>query len=260
MTDLHRIGRAKLSEQVADLLAHRILRGEWDPGHTLQSEAALGSQLGVSRSVVRDAVKTLVARGLVTIRQGAGTFVAEPTDAAYADAIFILLLRSDVTIREVLEARALIEINLAGVAATRRTEQDCARLRERLDEFAAAAEAVDWDRGNQAHLAFHVEILDAIHAPVLSVLLRPMQEIILASSYGPVEDEPARWDVPIHAEILSAIVSGDEERARATMQGHFAFMEEARYREYYSTRFAEVPTVSASLPHRLPSSSAGARA
>jgi GntR family transcriptional repressor for pyruvate dehydrogenase complex len=99
MTDLHRIGRAKLSEQVADLLAHRILRGEWDPGHTLQSEAALGSQLGVSRSVVRDAVKTLVARGLVTIRQGAGTFVAEPTDAAYSDAIFILLLRSDVTIR-----------------------------------------------------------------------------------------------------------------------------------------------------------------
>jgi DNA-binding FadR family transcriptional regulator len=260
MTDLPLIGRPKLNEQVADLLAHRILRGDWDPGHTLQSEAVLGAQLGVSRSVIRDAVKTLAARGLVTIRQGVGTFVAEPTDAAYADAIFLLLLRSDATIREVLEARALIEINLAGVAATRRTEKDCARLQRHLDEFAAAAEAVDWERGNRAHLEFHLEILDAIHAPVLNVLLRPMQEIILASSYGPVEDEPALWDVPIHAEILAAIRTGEEEGARATMRRHFAFMEEERYRAYYSTRFAEVPMLEESLPRPQQPSSAGVRA
>jgi DNA-binding FadR family transcriptional regulator len=259
MTDLPAIGRANLSEQVAELLAHRILRGDWAPGHTLQSEAVLGTQLGVSRSVIRDAVRTLAARGLVTIRQGVGTFVAEPTDAAYADATFLVLLRSGATIREVLEARALIEINLAGVAATRRTEEDCAGLQRHLDEFAAAASAVDWERGNRAHLEFHLGILDAIHAPVLSVLLRPMQEIILASSYGPVEDEPVLWDVPVHAQILAAIRAGDEEAARATMRRHFAFVEEERYQAYYSTHFSETPPAEASLPYREQRSSAGVR-
>jgi GntR family transcriptional regulator, transcriptional repressor for pyruvate dehydrogenase complex len=259
MTDLPRLGRAKLSEQVADVLEHRILNGHWHPGHALQSESVLGGELCVSRSVIRDAVKTLAARGLVTVRQGVGTFVAEPTDAAYADALVLLLLRSGATIREVLEARALLEINLAAVAATRRTEEDCTRLQRHLDEFAAAAEAVDWERGSSAHLEFHFGILDAIHAPVLRVLLRPMQEIILVSSYGPVEDEPVLWDLPIHAQILAAIRAGEEGSARETMRRHFCFIEDERYREYYSTRFSDAPTLHERLRRRQQPSPARAR-
>src|SRR5919199_269039 len=172
MTVLPQVGRAKLSEQVARVLEERILRGDWHPGHPLPPEQQLAAQLAVSRSVVRDAVKTLVARGLVRVRQGIGTTVAEPSDDAYSDAILLLLLRSAATVREVLEARELIEVAVAGMAALRRSAEDCERLERHLDAFASAAEAVDWPRGSAAHLEFHLTILDAVRSPVLRVLLR----------------------------------------------------------------------------------------
>src|SRR5919201_5149763 len=146
MSALPQVGRPKLGEQVARLLEERILSGEWNAGDAIPPEQQLALQLGVSRTVVRDAVKTLSARGLVRVRQGIGTTVAEPSDGAYSDAIFLLLLRSSATVREVLEARELIEVAVAGMAAVRREDEDCERLERRLDEFAAAAEAVDWER------------------------------------------------------------------------------------------------------------------
>src|SRR5919198_624715 len=128
MSVLPQVGRPKLGEQVARVLEERILSGEWSPGAAIPPEQQLALQLGVSRTVVRDAVKTLSARGLLLVRQGIGTTVAEPTDGAYSDAIFLLLLRSGTTVREVLEARELIEIAVAGMAAQRRADEDCDRL------------------------------------------------------------------------------------------------------------------------------------
>src|ERR671936_1882683 len=146
MSALPQVGRPKLGEQVARLLEERILSGEWRPGAAIPPEQQLALQLGVSRTVVRDAVKTLSARGLLLVRQGIGTTVAEASDDAYSDAIFLLLLRSSTTVRAVLEARELIEVAVAGMAAARRTDEDCERLERRLGEVAAAAGAVDWER------------------------------------------------------------------------------------------------------------------
>src|SRR5207237_66978 len=82
---------------------------------------------------------------------------------------------------------------------------------------ADAADAVDWERGSAAHLDFHLGILDAVRSPVLRVLLRPMQEIIFVTGYGPVEEDPERWNVKAHRDILDAIRARDEPAARAAM-------------------------------------------
>jgi DNA-binding FadR family transcriptional regulator len=251
MSALPQVGRDKLADQVARLLEQRILGGEWHSGHSLPAEHELASQLAVSRTVVRDAVKTLVARGLVNVRQGVGTTVAEPSDGAYSDAIFLLLLRSDATVREVLEARELIEVAVVGMAAARRTADDCARLERSLEEFTDAAAAVDWPRGSTAHLDFHLGILDAVRSPVLRVLLRPMQQIVLATGYGPVvEDDPENWNVKAHWDILDAIRAGEEAGARRAMTTHFAFRADASYADYHATRFCDAPTIRAELHRR----------
>ena len=152
---------------------------------------------------------------------------------------------------EVLEARELIEVAVAGMAAAGRADDDCVRLERHLEEFAAAAEAVDWPRGSVAHLDFHLGLLDAVGSPVLRVLLRPMQQIILATGYGPVvEDDPERWNVKAHWDILDAVRGGDEAAARRAMVAHFAFRNEASYAEYHAARFRDAPTIQAELRRR----------
>jgi GntR family transcriptional repressor for pyruvate dehydrogenase complex len=152
-----------------------------------------------------------------------------------------------VTVGDVLDARELIEVAVAGIAATRRTDADLERLDEHLAAFGAAADAVDWKRGSVAHLEFHLGLLDAAGSPVLRALLRPMQEIIFATGYGPVQDDSARWNVAVHGEILEAIRAGDEAAARRAMTAHFAFRFEDSYSEYHSTPFRDAPTMQEQL-------------
>jgi DNA-binding FadR family transcriptional regulator len=242
MTDtLPRQERVPLTEAVAGLFEEKILTGEWEPGRRLPSEPDLGVQLGVSRSVIRDAMKSLAARGLVDVRQGAGTQIAQPSAHAYASAILMLLRRSGLTVGDILEARELIEIGLAGLAASRRTEDDCVGLRGCLDRYRAAVDAVDWDATLEAHTAFHLAILSAVHAPALEILLSPMHEIVLAAPLPPIRNEKSLWDVPLHYEIFFAIEAKDRDAARAQMTKHFAFRNDPLYAEEFARLFRDVP-------------------
>src|SRR5687768_13788307 len=123
--DLPFIGRTgSLSQRVADELTERILAGSWDAGTRLPSEPELSAQFGVSRSVVRDAVRALQARGLVDVRQGFGTVVRKPSDEPYAEALFELLVRTDLTIGDLVAAREPLEVAVAELAAKRRSDGD----------------------------------------------------------------------------------------------------------------------------------------
>src|SRR4029077_2578938 len=105
-TTLPFLGRSSsLSDQVAGVLAERVLTGAWPAGHRLPSEPELVETFGVSRSVVRDAVRSLAARGLVEVRQGYGTVVRGEPEEPYADALLDLLVRSDVTLADLAKAR-----------------------------------------------------------------------------------------------------------------------------------------------------------
>src|SRR5438132_4616388 len=89
--------RRKLADQVAALIEGQILDGSLAPGDRLPVEFELAEELRVSRTVVRDAMRALAARGLVDVRQGHGMFVSMPSPQAYADAACTLLARSDCT-------------------------------------------------------------------------------------------------------------------------------------------------------------------
>lgn len=235
-----RLGGAKLSDRVAAELERRILSGEPGSGERLPTEVELCDLFGVSRTVVRDALRTLVARGLVRVGPGQGIVVTDPGDEAFGDALLLLLARSQLTMREVTEARAAIEVYLGPLAAERGTGEDWERMGEHLAGFAEAVERREWTRAHRHHLDFHLALLQAVHLPALEILLTPMHEIILLSSVPPTTEDPKLWDVPAHPPILDALRAGDGERVRAALQEHFLrFLRDERYAAFEATPFGE---------------------
>lgn len=256
MNDLPVLASASLREQVIGLLEERVLYGEWVPGTRIPAESELCAQLGVSRSVVRDAMRELAARGLVSIRQGIGTVVAEASDAAYCDAAFLLLLRADVTVHQAAETRAAIEVAVAGIAAKARKDHDLTSLREHFGTVAAAAKARDMPLALEADLRFHLAILEATHLPVLITLLRPMHRIIWITSLPPQAegdsgpDGAHYYDVELHRGVLEALEAGDGELARERMRAHFAFVHDPAYREVQSMSFRDAARLRSSVRTR----------
>jgi len=228
-----------LSKQVADLLRERILGGDWPPGVRLPAEPELAQQLGVSRSVIRDATRTLAASGLIEVRHGIGTRVAQPNDHVYTEAISLLLMRSDATLGDLAETREMIETATAPIAACARDDQDCEKLEYHLAGLATAAEARDISLAREHNLAFHQALLAATHRPVAEALLRPMHRIIIATSDPIATDDPDNFGVGLHRSLLDAILAGDAERARVAMAEHFEFVHDPAFAERHRQSYRE---------------------
>ncbi|CCH79138.1 putative Pyruvate dehydrogenase complex repressor [Nostocoides japonicum T1-X7] len=216
-----RIGDLK-SDRVAAVLEQQILTGSLAPGTVLPTEPELRELLGVSRTVIRDAVRTLTARGLLTVRQGRGTVVAEPTDDAFSEAMVALLARSKVTMRDVMHARETIEAMIAGLAATAATAEDWRDLERTYEDLRTAVLNGESDRANRAHVAFHAGILRAAHQPVLALMLTPMSELaaltgVASIRRGSMED----WEVEAHRPIIDALKARDPEAAERAIRSHF---------------------------------------
>jgi DNA-binding FadR family transcriptional regulator len=215
------VGELK-SERVVKVLEQQILNGTLPVGAKLPTETELGELLGVSRTVVRDAVRVLVARGLLNVRQGSGTTVAQASDQAFSSALLALLARSDLTMGDVIAARASIEIGLVGMAAKSGTDEDWLALESAYDRLAAAAERGDLQEASRAHAEFHNLIIAAIHQPALNLILHPMSELTLVSGNASVFlANGGTWEVECHFPILEALRSGDAAAATAAMRIHF---------------------------------------
>lgn len=223
---LPRVGGASLRDQVASALEERIIDGSFAIDERLPTESELQEQFAVSRTVVRDALRMLEVRGLVEIRQGSGTTVKSFPADAYSSAVATILLRSQLTIGDIFMARAALESQLAIVAARNHTPQLLDRVAAAFERFQAAVR----DRAEPSvvvigHVDFHSELLRATNLPALEVLLRPIQEMMAATSVAPQglsPRDPAAWRVGAHRAILEAVAGRDEERVSAACGKHWS--------------------------------------
>lgn len=234
-----RFGGTKLSDRVAEELQTRILRGDSAPGERLPTEAELGELFAVSRSVIRDALRTLAARGLVRMGAGQGIVVTDPNDEALGEALVLLLARSGLTMGEVTDARASLEIQVGPLAATRGASGDWEAMEDALERFARAVDARDWRDAHTHHLAFHLALLHAIHSPALEILLRPMHQLTLLSSVPPL-DTSELWDVAAHGPVLAALRRRDADAVTRALDEHYQrFLHDPRYAAFEATPFGE---------------------
>jgi GntR family transcriptional repressor for pyruvate dehydrogenase complex len=244
-----RAPRQKLADQVAVLLEDRILSGDLEPGSRLPVEFELADELSVSRTVVRDALRSLAVRGLITVRQGSGTVVTSPSPSGYAEALAMFLMRSDTTIGDLWIARQELESALA-LAAIRRGETDWTALETALDDYRRAVDAGRWRDAEDAHGRFHLGLLTALNNPLVDILLGPMQQVILMSARTPwFAADPTQWasDITLHEPILAALVARDEKSFMEAMDDHYYFIHDTRHLDFRKERLRESPVARANL-------------
>ncbi|MFG1348787.1 FadR/GntR family transcriptional regulator [Xanthobacter autotrophicus] len=157
------IGRApSLAETLAHRLREEIASGRLQPGERLPTEHQMAETYGVSRPIVREAVGRLKHDGLVTTRQGAGAFVAEP-GAASTFRLDIADLSDKVEMRAIVELLMAVEATATAHAAVRRSDEDLARIGVQLD---AMQDAIDrGEPGVDEDMAFHRAIVEATGNP-----------------------------------------------------------------------------------------------
>ena len=215
-TMLTPLSRAALFARLED----EILSGRLVVGQKLPSERELAEQHGVSRPVVREAIRGLIERNLVEVLPGRGAYVraARMTDAAWG--MDALLRRHQATARDVVEARTMLESTAAELAATRAQPAELAAMANALDRFDRADGLIEQARYD---LAFHLAIARAAGNPVIETMFGAITglaiELMLRSLGDP---EVSRVSVPYHRTIHEAIAARDPRLARAAMADHLA--------------------------------------
>lgn len=225
-TTLPHLGASSLRDRVLEVLEQRILDGSFAAGGRLPTELELVKQLGVSRTVVRDALRVLEARGLIEIRRGSGTRVRETTADAYMNAAATLLIRSDLTVGDLLDARAALESHLAVLAARNREPENVERMSAALEAFAAAVDRRDPAAAARGHVEFHTELMRATRLPALDILVGPLQQMMLATSLVPsgIEpDDPRGWRVETHRALFVAVESQSLDAVEAALAEHWTY-------------------------------------
>ena len=205
---------------LAAYLEDQIVHGFWQPGAKLPSERQFAEQFGVSRSVVREVLRSLIERHLVDVLPGRGAYVRDARASDAAGRLDAMLRRSHPTPRDLVEARTMLECAAAGLAAERAADVDLNTLGEALSRFDGAPGVVEQARYD---LAFHLAVAHAAHNSVIETMFGAISglaaEMMLRSLGDPAV---ARASVPYHRAIHLAIEARDPEGARAAMANHLA--------------------------------------
>ncbi|MFF2508233.1 FadR/GntR family transcriptional regulator [Streptomyces sp. NPDC058067] len=216
-------GPVRLADRVAAMLTEEIESGRLTAGDKLPTEVELVKQLGVSRTVIREAVSRLRNAGLVEARQGRGVFVmprrTRPLDLeADTEAT-----DTKAKVLQIVEVRRAMEAEAAHLAATRATPADVARMRAALTAIDTAVAA--GGDGVEEDLAFHRSIAESTGNPVLVSTVRYLGEVSRGGIRVTRANEARRGDFfeavrKEHHAILAAIEDGDPETARSAAHRH----------------------------------------
>ncbi|MCC3650590.1 FadR family transcriptional regulator [Streptomyces sp. S07_1.15] len=222
-------GRAEIVEQhfptmhqrVVDELGRRIAGGVWGPGYPLPVEDVLAAEMGVSRGVVREAVKALVAKGMLRVRPRTGTRVLPPEQWNHLDRDVLRWRQSGnatALLRDTSELRRIVEPGAARLAAERAGPE---RVRALYDSLAAMeAAAADPGLGGyvEADIAFHRALLDAGGNRLLGSLGRAvgiaLEHSFLVSTRTPGAVEAS---LPRHRAVVRAVEARDPAAAAAAV-------------------------------------------
>ncbi|HET6507824.1 MAG TPA: FadR/GntR family transcriptional regulator [Baekduia sp.] len=234
-----------LAEITRKLLDY-LLSGEVEPGTRIPGERNLAEALGVGRSAVREAIKSLSLLGLLEVRQGDGTYLSRSGSDLLPRVIEWGLLLKVPSIMDLLEARTEIEIVAAGLAATRAGEAEIAVLRERLDAMRRAVK--DVDAYVEADIAFHLDVARAGGNEVLANLVTSLRALLRVWVDRVLRHAGENdTSLAMHEPIVEAIAAGDAAAAREAMRAH---MERAnrRLREALEADAAQPAETGATSP------------
>lgn len=209
----------KLYEEIAAQMIERIHAGELKPGDRLPPERALAEEYGVSRTVIREALRSMEMMGCVESRVGEGTFIKAPSLSDIVDPFSMVIAQNGRLGADLIEVRLILETEVAALAARRRDDAQLCALEETVREMERDIEG--GGMGLQADETFHEILVNAAGNEALSVMLsmcsgmlsrtRPLTQSIKGVPRMALKD---------HAAICEAVRIQDERAARRLMRSH----------------------------------------
>lgn len=217
------IKRHTTYELVAERLLEHISERRLRPGDSLPTERELTQAYRVGRSSVREALRMLQSRGLIT-SAGKGTFAVAEYANPLNHSLSLLLTLQEASLQELFEVRKILEGETAALAAVRRTDEDVLRMQRAIDEMMDGLSSQD--RYIEADLQFHLTIAASTRNRIALHMMQAIREVLqraLASIYR-IPGSPER-SIAQHRLILDAIARGDADAARRRMEEHLVRVE-----------------------------------
>jgi GntR family transcriptional repressor for pyruvate dehydrogenase complex len=218
------VERKTLAEQMAETVQEFILSGELQVGAALPTEPELAQQFGVSRAVVRDATRILMAQGLVEVQHGRGVFVTPAQNEAFGEALLLALRRAGATVWDVEQFEQAVFPEVAALAASAATDEDIAAMQQALRDYSAvfaehqAAPPAELERLRSAYQALMQRVFAATHNQVFQQLARPLLNLRSLRQWASDESETPETATERETrhlrQVLDAIAARDSQQAR----------------------------------------------
>ncbi|WP_165168375.1 FadR/GntR family transcriptional regulator [Rothia uropygialis] len=218
-----------LADHVSRSILDRIAQGVVSVGDELPPEGVLADELDVSRLTIREAIKTLAGRGVITVKHGKRNRIA-PVENWDLLNVELMELRGRMRgesrnlVEQLTEVREIVEIGAAELAASRITDEQLKLMRKQVEimvEVENSDGEPDVARAVEADIAFHGVIIEAAGNEYLAATYRPLEEVLRAvrmetSSTRKVRNDAIHW----HTEILKKLENKDKEGSREAMRSH----------------------------------------
>jgi GntR family transcriptional regulator, transcriptional repressor for pyruvate dehydrogenase complex len=203
--------RQNLSTMITEQIRDMVLSGQLDPGAQVPGHRDLAAMFGVSVSSVREAISALIFAGILETRHGRGTFVSQRPQLDVARASWLGTTSDRASMRELREARGVLERAIAGFAATRATSEEVQALRRAVD---AMMGTVDDAEGHiESDLAFHLTMAVAAHNRALlqavHAIRATMKRELDINIRRIVSEGDAKPGVLLHAQLIEAVAAHD---------------------------------------------------
>jgi GntR family transcriptional repressor for pyruvate dehydrogenase complex len=211
--------RQKLYRQVAEQIQSSVMRGDLNAGDRLPSERDLAEQLGVSRTVIRDALRLLEERGLIAINVGDGTYVSEIQPKSISESISLYVKQKQTSYAHLAQVRRMIEVEIAVLAAKNATPENIERLEQAVEDSERSIHSLQ--EFVPSDIRFHELLAEASQNPLLPMLLTPISEPLhdLSSRASSLPGAPEDA-LNHHKNILKCIKQKDWKGARLAMNAH----------------------------------------
>lgn len=211
-------------DRVVSFLREQLVTGHLKTGDRLLPERDLAAALGVSRPVIREALRALATLGALEIKRGYGTVVREPNFEALSDYFGLVLAQQAGAVDDVMQARIAIERQAVRLACTRALATDLDKLSQALQAIKDTID--DPVKGGAADFHFHTMIVESAHSPALSSVYAAVAKLLQKSHMERRQviahvPEVDAYLVDHHEAIMQAIRRKDASQADALLAEHF---------------------------------------
>jgi GntR family transcriptional repressor for pyruvate dehydrogenase complex len=217
------VKRTTLTADICRKMVTQLIRGSWREGEKIPPERDLCQRLGVGRASLREALKALEIMGMIEIRLGDGTYVCNRSDFFSRPLLWAIVSGSEADARELVEARILIEVELAGLAAERANAEQVRLIAAQLNRMEKTKNTpLEFV---QADIDFHLAIGQAASNSILMNALHLIRNLLHEWVLGAVAAKGvAEKACEQHRKVFCAIESRDAATARQAMQKHLQDM------------------------------------